>query len=160
MGLALLGKGMRDEVPLWLLFVAVFSSDIAGALVRIAGLGSAVYHGSQSLLAAALIGLVLALGYRLARPDPAGAGLLALASVSHPVADWVTGPVPLWPGGPTLGLDLLGRWWDVALAGVIVLAGWYLYRRSLPERSRSSLLLWALLAMLIAIEVIYSVRVY
>lgn len=71
------------------------------------------------------------------RAGRAGAGLLALLVASHWVLDWVTHlpDMPLWPGGPELGL---GLWASVpgtiAVESVMFLAGAGLYLGSTRGR--------------------------
>jgi membrane-bound metal-dependent hydrolase YbcI (DUF457 family) len=66
------------------------------------------YPWSHSLLMAAVWGLLLAGLYFWRSGDRRTSMVLALGVVSHWVLDWIThGPdLPLWPGGPKVGLGL------------------------------------------------------
>jgi hypothetical protein len=77
------------------------------------------------------------------------AGLTGAVTVSHVLADYVTGLKPTWPGGPAIGLELYSHpLGDLAVETGLLALGWLLYRRSLPPESRSSCLTWALLLLL------------
>src|SRR5688572_30885343 len=53
----------------------------------------------------------------------------------------------LWPGGPLVGLSLYERpALDFLVEAPVIVAGWLLYRRSLPALSRNSRYSMALLA--------------
>jgi hypothetical protein len=81
--------------------------------------------------------------------------MLVVAAVvaSHAVADFMTGLKPTWPGGPMIGLELYHHpVFDFAIEGLVIVAGWLLYRKSLPEDRRSSLPALILLGALLAIQ--------
>jgi len=95
------------------------------------------YPWSHSLLLAVLWGLLflaVARSRGAARPVPV---ILAAGVVSHWVLDWITHrpDLPLWPGGPLLGLGL----WNspaatVALeAGMLVAAAWLYFNATRPR---------------------------
>jgi hypothetical protein len=64
--------------------------------------------------------VVLALGYFALRRNGRGASIVGLAVVSHWVLDWISHrpDMPLWPGGPKVGLGL----WN-SVAGTVVVEG-------------------------------------
>jgi hypothetical protein len=76
------------------------------------------YPVSHSLLAVAAWGALFGALHYWRRRRPLDAPVLALLAVSHWVLDFVShGPdVPLWPGGPRLGLGL----WDSVPATLVV----------------------------------------
>jgi hypothetical protein len=75
----------------------------------------------------------------------AGALLLFAVALSHTAADLVTGTLPLWIGGPSVGLDLFRRpVLDFVVEATVVLGGWVVYRRSLPPPSQRSWAAWAM----------------
>ena len=82
------------------------------------------YPYTHSLVAGVLWGALLAGAYFLRRRDRAGALWLAALVVSHWVLDFVSHrpDMPLWPGGPLVGL---GLWYSVpaTLAVEFVLLG-------------------------------------
>jgi hypothetical protein len=149
LGIALAGKGLRRTAPLWLLVVATQGCDWVQAVACVAAPVGASAMWSHSILVVAALAAALWLASYLLTKDHLGAALIGAVAVSHVLADYVTGFKPTWPGGPTIGLGLyaypLG---DLAVETAVLVVGWLLYRRSLPNESRSSRLTWALLLVL------------
>lgn len=139
-GIALAGKGFRRTLPFWLLIVATQVPDWTDAAVCTAGISSPQSEMlSHSLPAIAVLAAVLSLVYYAGRRDAAGSALIACVVVSHALVDYLTGIKPTWPGGPTIGLHLYQRpAIDFVIEGAVILAGWMIYRRSLPDDRRSS----------------------
>jgi hypothetical protein len=139
-GIALAGKGIRRTLPLWLLLVATQLPDWTDAAVCTAGISSSPSEMlSHSLPAIAVLAAVVSLLYYAGRRDAAGSALVACVVVSHALVDYLTGIKPTWPGGPTIGLHLYQRpAIDFLIEGVLILAGWMVYRRSLPDNRRNS----------------------
>lgn len=111
------------------------------------------YPWSHSLLMTLVWSALVALGYRTLTRDGRGALWLGAAVTSHWVLDWVTHrpDLPLWPGGPLVGLGL----WR-SLAGTVVvevamfLVGLWLYlRMTRPRGWMGRLSLWSLVAALL-----------
>lgn len=104
---------------------------------------------SHSIPVVAALALVLAVVAYLFTGNGGVAVLTGAVTVSHLLADYVTGFKPTWPGGPIIGLQLysypLG---DLVVEMAVLVAGWLVYRRSLPPESRSHRLSWALLLLL------------
>ncbi len=113
------------------------------------------YPFTHSLATGVGWGLLLALGYLAVRRDRRGAAVVGAVVVSHWVLDWITHrpDMPLWPGGPKVGLGL----WNsvagtVAVEGAIFVAGVALYSAStlaLDRMGRWSW--WALVAFLLVV---------
>jgi hypothetical protein len=139
-GIALAGKGFRRTIPLWLLLIATQLPDWTDAAVCAAGISSPPSEMlSHSLPAIAVLAAVLSLLYYAARRDLASSALVAGIVVSHALADYLTGLKPTWPGGPSIGLGLYQKpATDFVVEAVVILIGWAIYRRSLPEDRRSS----------------------
>jgi LexA-binding, inner membrane-associated putative hydrolase len=158
-GIALAGKGYRETVPLWLLLIATQLPDWADAAVCVAGIESPPSGMlSHSLPAVAVLSAALSLLYFAVARDLAAAGLVAAIVVSHAVADYATGIKPTWPGGPQIGLQLYKQpALDFILEASVIVIGWMIYRRSLPEERRNSnpvnLLLFCLLLLQLAASV-------
>jgi len=164
-GLALALRSKRAAPPLWLLVFAAQGPDwgdaVAEALGRPAAQTGWSPHGLPLLEAGAVLAAALAFVVnrrRLARGEvdddaPGRGAILAFfAYVSHWIADLFTGFKPTWPGGPVAGLG----WYsfprrDFVLEAVVVIAGWLVWRRSLPD-ARGKLLPWALLAALLTLQ--------
>jgi hypothetical protein len=95
------------------------------------------YPWSHSLLLAAGWALLFALLYRWGGGAPRTALILALGVVSHWVLDWITHrpDLPLWPGGPLVGL---GLWRSapstIAVESTLLLLGGGLYLRATRAR--------------------------
>lgn len=161
-GIALAGKGYRSTVPLCLLLLATQLPDWADAAVCAAGIASPPSEMlSHSLPAVAVLSAALALLYFAVARDLAAAALVAAIVVSHAVADYATGLKPTWPGGPHVGLQLYQHpALDFILEAAVIVIGWVIYRRSLPEERKSSnpvnLLLFCLLLLQLAASVSFS----
>lgn len=110
------------------------------------------YPFTHSLATGVGWGMLLALGVFAARRTMRGAVVAGLAVVSHWVLDWVTHApdMPLWPGGPKVGL---GLWNSVAgtvlVEGAIFALGVGLYLSATRARDRvGSWALWSLVGFL------------
>jgi membrane-bound metal-dependent hydrolase YbcI (DUF457 family) len=119
------------------------------------------YPYTHSLVAGVLWGSLLATAYFLRRRDHAGALWLAALVVSHWVLDFVSHrpDMPLWPGGPRVGL---GLWYSLPATLVVEFAllgiGAWLYVSVTRPRDRIGMVaFWAFVATLAAI---YSASVF
>ena len=110
------------------------------------------YPWSHSLLMSLVWAAVLALIVRRATSDVRGSVVVGMLVVSHWVLDFVSHApdMPLWPGGPKLGLGL----WNsipatVIVESVIYAAGVAIYLRATRPRDRTgSVALWSLVVLL------------
>lgn len=155
-GFGLGAYSFRKTVPLWLLLIAAQIPDWLDAGACVADINPGPYeihtHGLAAVGAAAVICALFA--YAVTR-DVAAALIVAVVVVSHWGLDLFTGVKPTWPGGPVLGLQLYSRpLIDVALETATILAGWLLYRRTLPERVRGSGWTYATLFSLCALQIL------
>lgn len=142
---ALVGKRLAPRAPLALLVFGAFWIDllwpvlllagvetvrIAPGITRVTPLDFASYPVSHSLLAVAgwavLVGALAGWRLRDARAAWAAGAVVA----SHWALDWITHrpDLPLWPGGPKVGLGL----WDslpgtLAAEGILLALGLWLY---------------------------------
>jgi LexA-binding, inner membrane-associated putative hydrolase len=100
--------------------------------------------------------LLLGLAYLALRKNRRGAAVVAVVVLSHWVLDWITHrpDMPLWPGGPKVGL---GLWNSVAgtvlVEGAIFVLGVALYLQATRARDRVGR--WALWALLVLLATIY-----
>ena len=110
------------------------------------------YPFSHSLTMALRWGLALALVYYLLRRYVRGAWVLAVLVVSHWVLDYVSHrpDLPLWPGGPKVGLGLWNSWpGSISVELLIFGVGIWLYLSANPARPRGiNWPLWSLVALL------------
>jgi membrane-bound metal-dependent hydrolase YbcI (DUF457 family) len=155
LAVALGAKKVDPDIPLGATVAAAFGLDLLWPVLLLAGVETVrvnpgdtaftnlafdAYPWSHSLLAvvvwSVLAGLV---GRRVFRSDRAG-GVLGGLVLSHWVLDAVTHrpDLPLWPGGPEVGLGL----WNsipgtVLLEGALLAGGLWLYHRSTSARDRT-----------------------
>lgn len=126
------------RTPLWVLVLAAQGPDWGDAAAELFGVTVAREsawspHGLPpvalgAVLAAALAARTSGRGWR-AR----GALVAAACYASHWLCDLCTGYKPTWPGGPIVGYGLFDRpRLDFALETIVVLAGWAVWRGSLP----------------------------
>ena len=167
-GIALGAKGIRRTVPLWLLILASQLPDWTDAALCFAGVRTTVPGMySHSLLAIAILAVVAACIAALTSQDKRSIALVAALVVSHALADYITGDKASWPGGPLIGLRLYHHpLLDFLLEAGVILAGWFLWRRSLDPERRSSKPAFTLLGVLLLLQfaadiyfmIIYHVR--
>jgi len=113
------------------------------------------YPFTHSLATGIGWGLLLGLAYFALRRNGRGAAVVGLAVVSHWVLDWITHrpDMPIWPGGPRVGLGL----WNsvggtVAVEGAIFILGVALYVTVTRARDRiGTWALWTLAGFLVLI---------
>ena len=152
--IATLASGRRPRIPLvWLVPVAFGPDWVEWTLDLLGQPNRALSH---SILAVLLGGALAGLAYAARSRRWDDAGVVALTWLSHWPADFITGRKPTWPGGPTVGLmlyDHLG--YDAALEALLVFACWLVYRKSLPESSRRSWLVWLMPIGLIAMQAFF-----
>ncbi len=114
------------------------------------------YPISHSLLALIAWGVVCALLYRWRRGYARGALAVGALVVSHWVLDWITHrpDMPLWPGGPKVGLEL---WASVpgtiVVEGLMFVCGLWLYAGATRSRDAVGRVgLWGLVALLVLLD--------
>ena len=161
-------KRFAPKASLGVLIAAPILLDILFPLFLIAGVESARfvpattpflrlslddYPWSHSLLAAAVWGVLFALGYWALTRDRAAALVLWVGVVSHWVLDFISHrpDMPLAPGGTArVGLGL----WSstvgtVVVEGLLFVAGVWLYARTTRARDRTGRwAVWGLVALL------------
>jgi membrane-bound metal-dependent hydrolase YbcI (DUF457 family) len=168
-------KRFAPRVSLGTLFGAAMLLDLVWPLLLLAGVehvhiapGNTAFtpldfydypftHGLMNVIGWSLIAALL---YWLVRKSWRDAAIVGLAVLSHWVLDFVTHrpDLPLWPGGPKVGLGL----WN-SVAGTIVvevilfILGLWLYLRATTAIDRTgSIALWALV---VFTGVIYIVNI-
>ena len=113
------------------------------------------YPWSHSLLMAVVWGMALGGLYLALGGERRGAAVLWIGVVSHWVLDWITHipDLPLWPGGPKVGL---GLWRSVpgtiAVEVLMLAAGAWLYIGATRSKDRVGTVgPWAYLGLLVAL---------
>ena len=155
LGLALGAKGLKGDAPLWMLVFAAQACDWVQAVACVVAPAGESAMWSHSVPAVLVLALALTLA-AYARTRGVGVALLIGAvTLSHALADYVTGWKPTWPGGPMIGLDLYDvPAADLVLEAAVVAVGWILYRRTLAPEARRSRRAWALLGLLVGIQLL------
>lgn len=170
---AMAGKRFAPQVSLGTLFFAATFLDLLWPILLLLNLehvridpGNTAftpldfvhYPISHSLLT--VIGWSIAVGviYRVVRKNTNGAILVGAAVLSHWVLDFVTHrpDLPLWPGGPKVGLGL----WNsvpatIAVEAVLFIATVAMYLRATTARDRTGrIALWSLIVFVVVIYIV------
>ena len=169
---AFIGKRAAPRVGLGTLMAAALWLDLLWPFLTLAGLerfridpGNTAftpidfhdYPWSHSLLAVLGWSAAWAVGYRLTRKPWRDALVVGAAVLSHWVLDFLTHrpDLPLWPGGPEVGLGL----WNskpltVLVEGSLFAVALGLYLRMTKSRDRTgTAALWALVVFLVLIYI-------
>jgi membrane-bound metal-dependent hydrolase YbcI (DUF457 family) len=171
-GVALAAKRVAPRVSLGVLVAAAQLADLVWPVMVLLGVERIrlepsdnpflnivfeSYPWTHSLLASVVWGALAALAYWALRRDRTGSTVVGLVVVSHWVLDFLTHvpDLPLYPGGPLVGLGL----WRSPTATIIVeaiifLAGLVAYVRFTRAVDRTGTwTLWAFVALLVAVYV-------
>ena len=171
-GVALAAKRVAPRVSLGVLVGAAQLADLVWPILLILGveriritpsdnpfLGITFesYPWTHSLLAAIVWGALAGLGYAALRGRRADGVVVGLLVASHWVLDWITHvpDLPLYPGGPRVGLGL----WNSVAATMVVetlvfLAGLTIYVRTTRAVDRTGRwALWAFVGFLALVHV-------
>ena len=119
------------------------------------------YPWTHSLLAALVWGALAGLAYWVFRRDRTGSMVVGLVVVSHWVLDWVTHvpDLPLYPGGPLVGLGL----WrfptaTMTVESIVFILGLAAYVRCTRSVDRTGV--WALRAFVVVLAALYVASIY
>ena len=171
-GVALAAKRVAPRVSLGVLVAAAQLADLVWPVMVLLGVERIrlnptdnpflnitfeSYPWTHSLLAGVVWGVLAALGYYALRHSRGGSTIVGLVVVSHWVLDWITHvpDLPLYPGGPLVGLGL----WRSPTATIIVeaivfITGLVTYLRCTRAVDRTGTwTLWAFVALLVALYV-------
>ncbi len=158
-GVALLAKGVRKEVPLLLLIVASISVDFVAIGMQITGIEVPQGLGPYSIPGTALTAIVITSIVFAVNRNIQHAIFAGLVALSHVLLNWVTSRLIAWPGGPMIGLGLYVHDYpliDFVIEGVLILVGWLVYRKTVPLESRNLWGTWAMLILLILCQGMYA----
>jgi hypothetical protein len=161
-GIALGMNGWRRSVPLVALLLAAQGPDWIDLIFAAGRISSGnVSMWSHSIPSALIVALVLASVTLARRRSAATAAILAAAYLSHLPADYITGRKPLFASTSTFGLSLYDRpLWDFAAEAIVIVVGWWLWRRSFPPDRRNRPAAWLLVAGLITIQAAADLALY
>ncbi len=153
LGTFILAAQLADLVWPMLLLMGIERVRIVPGLMAASPMDFEYYPFTHSLLTQALAGAVLGAVYFALRKDGRGALVLGAAVVSHWFLDLLVHrpDLPVWPGGPKLGL---GIWNSVPLTlaaeALFFGGGLYLYLRATTAKDRVGVwALWSLVAFLV-----------
>jgi len=137
--IALAARGVRHDVPVWILVLASQGCDWVEIVVhRVTprSMPDVYSHALPFVLVPAILLAAAVWAWRRSL----GAAMTGLGVyLSHPIADLVTGVKPLWLGGPNFGLGFIhDPLADLATQSVLCVACAMIYSRSL-SRSRHRL---------------------
>jgi hypothetical protein len=145
---------------LWPILILLGIEDvrIAPGITAFTPLDFYKYPVTHSLLAVLGWSVAAAIAYRLFRKSTRDAVIVGLAVLSHWVVDFIAHrpDLPLWPGGPKVGLGL----WNsipgtIAVEVAMFIAGLALYLRATRARDRAgSISLWSLVVFLAVVYVV------
>ncbi|HET9012477.1 MAG TPA: hypothetical protein VFN38_11720 [Gemmatimonadaceae bacterium] len=131
LGVAAAARSRWPTVSLAWLLPAAFAPDLLDVGYAFAGICSPYGLYSHTVPAAALAAAVLGGLAFLATGSRIGGCVVAAVVMAHLPLDLVTGFKIYWPGGPLLGMYLYERpLLDFAAEAPVVLAGWWLLRRT------------------------------
>jgi hypothetical protein len=151
--IALGARGVRRDLPLWILVLASQGCDWVEVLthsVTPRTRPDLYSHAYPFVLLAA--GLLAALVWAWKRSTAAALSVLAVY-LSHPVADILTGIKPLWLGGDSVGLGLIQvPAADFTTQAVLCVVGFAIYWRSIPTPRQRSLAAAAPLVFLLLLQ--------
>ena len=161
LGTLILAAQFLDLVWPVLVLAGIERVEIRPGATHVTPLDFVHYPYSHSLVAALAWGAVVGGAYFALRRDPTGAGWLGALVVSHWVLDFVSHrpDLPLWPGGPRVGLGLWFSvpWTMLAEFGTYLL-GVALY--TLATRRRDGPGRWLLVALVATLCALYLGAVF
>lgn len=150
---ALGARGLRRDMPLWLLVLAAQGADwfeLMGGQFGSKEHSEVWSHAFPGFLVAGGMTAALTWAWRRRVGD---ALTILLLYISHPIADYITGFKPFWRGGARVGLLLIERpGVDFAIQGSLCVLGWALYLRSLPKSTRHRVVCVLPLALLLFLQ--------
>jgi membrane-bound metal-dependent hydrolase YbcI (DUF457 family) len=156
LGVALAARGLCREESLATLIVASIATDLVVAGLDIGGVDVPAGLSPHSIPGTLALGLVLGAIVLAFTRSGRRATFVGLVVLSHTLADYVTSYLPTWPDGPRVGLFLY-RFpiADLVIECAVIFVGWWVYRRGLAAKVRNSWATWAMLAVLLACQVLF-----
>jgi hypothetical protein len=160
LGTLVLAAQLVDGVWPILLLLGWEKVDIQQGVTAVSPLLFVYYPYTHSLVAGIVWAALLAGGYYALRGDRSGASWIAALVLSHWVLDVISHrpDVPIWPGGPKIGL---GLWYSLPATlvvefGLFAVGAWT-YARVTRARDRLGTLLFALFVGVLAVLYLMAV---
>lgn len=151
--IALAVRGARRNLPLWVVVLAAQAPDWVELIFGARGTRASAELWSHAFPFVLVGAGAAAIFVRLWTRSSSLALVTFAVYLSHPLADLVTGYKPLWLGGPPVGLQFIDRPVpDFLVRGSLCIAGWLLYRRSLPPHVRRRVIAAAPLVTLLVVQ--------
>jgi hypothetical protein len=169
-GVALGAKRLAPKTSLGTLILAAQLADLLWPILLLLGMEHVrIVHGqvptlnldfvsypiTHSLLTGIFGGVLFGVLYYLLRKDVRGAIVVAVLVPSHWVLDFLVHvpDLPLWPGGPLVGL---GLWrsvpWTLVVESCFFIAGLVIYLQTTRAKDRvGNYALWSLVGFLVAV---------
>src|SRR5689334_5865959 len=148
--IALAVRGVRRELPLWVLVLAAQACDWVELVVHPFAPGAPADFYSHAFPFVALAAAVAALAVCAWKRSLAAAATVFGVYLTHPFADYITSTKALWLGGPPVGLGLIGRpATDFVIQTMVCVIGFGIYWRSLPTSMRRRVWVLAPLVVLV-----------
>ena len=157
--IALATRGVRRDLPLWLLVVATQACDWVELIVHpfTWRTDTEVYSHAYPFVIAAALAVAAPVWWW--KRSVSAAAIVMMVYLSHPLLDYVTGYKPLWLGGPSMGLGFIRRpEADFLVQGLVCLLGCAIYWRSRPATRRRHVSAVAPLLLLLALQGISDLR--
>jgi len=152
LGTLFAGTLLLDLIWPVLLLLDIEHVRIAPGITAFTPLDFYDYPITHSLLSVLGWSLLAGLVYWLVKKSARDAGIVGLAVLSHWIIDFLAHrpDLPLWPGGPRVGLGLWGSIpGTIVVEAALFLAGLWLYLRATQTRDRTgSVALWSLVVFL------------
>lgn len=140
---ALIGKGARPQIPLWLLIFASQAPDWLLIVGWMTGHPVArIEHFSETIYSFALVAIPISLAYFAVSRDWRSALTVWLVSASHQLGDFFTGSKAFLPTGQLVGLGWYHRpLRDFVLESALVVGAAWIYQRNIAvERQKAGFL--------------------
>ena len=157
---ALTAAGRARTVPLWLLIVAAFGSDLVEGLVAALNVSDPTRVWSHSVPAAVGAGIALAAMWKATGGSWRGAAIIVLTAASHTLLDFTTAVKTVWPGARPVGMHLYSHaYLDFLVEGTVCVVGWMVWRASLPVEARGRRIAWIALGTLLVAQAVASAHI-
>jgi hypothetical protein len=151
--IALAARGVRRDVPLWVLVLATQACDWVKLIAYLFTRRTDTEVFSHAYPFVIVAALAVAAAVWLWRRSVGAAATVMAVYLSHPLLDYVTGNKPLWLGGPNMGLGVIDRpAADFVVQGLVCLLGCAIYWRSLPVTRRRHVSAVAPLLLLLTLQ--------